>query len=74
MTLFHPGIEKCRNLVEGNFVEIVVEVTMIGISHYQQFFVVAMQLLEGILAEITGMGFFSMNDHHCITYLSGAVE
>ena len=40
----HPCVVECGDLIERYFLQIVVEVTMVGVGHNQQVLVVAMKL------------------------------
>lgn len=51
--LRHVGIEKSRDLIHRDFFKIVIQVTMAGVSYYQQLLVVSSQELESVFAEVT---------------------
>ena len=51
-------------LIERNDVRSVVQIRMHGSGDNHQLFVVAFQLLESILAEVTGVGFLTMNEQY----------
>ena len=55
------GFEKGLDPVEGDDVHPVVQVRMRGPGHDHQFLVVTAELLEGILAEVAGMGLFPVD-------------
>ena len=57
-------------LVERYFVEVVVEVGVIGAGDNQQLLVVAVQFLVGVLAEVARMGFLPVDEQHGIAYFA----
>ena len=50
--------------VKRDDVRPVIQIRMYGSGNNQQFLIIALQFLECIFTEITGMGFFSMNEQH----------
>lgn len=53
---------ECHDLVERDLVEVVVEVHMAGAGDDEEFLVVASELLEGVFAEVAGMGLFAVDE------------
>lgn len=60
--LFQMFHIECHDLVERNLVEVVVEVHMAGAGDDEEFLVVAGELLEGVFAEVAGMGLFAVDE------------
>ena len=54
--------EECLYPVEGNLLEVVVEVGVDCAGDDEQLLVVALELLVGVLAEIAGMGVLAVNE------------
>ena len=57
-------LEERRDLVERDLLHVVVEVRMARAGDDHEFFVRALELLEGTLAEVARMGFLAVNDEH----------
>lgn len=53
---------EADNLVERDLVEVVVEVHMAGTGDDEELLVVAGELLEGVFAEVAGMGLFAVDE------------
>ena len=70
----HPFMEKGGNLVEWDFVGIVIEIAVICTGNYQQLLVAAIQFLKRIFTHISGMSIFAMHNHDGIAYFPGPVK
>ena len=53
--------EEGIDFVKWDLFEVVVKIHMVGSGNDEKFLVVSGQFFEGILAEVAGMGLFSMN-------------
>lgn len=72
--LFQIFAIECFYLVERYFVEIVVEVGMVGSGDDEELFVVSLEFLEGVFAEIAGVGLLSMYEEYGVAYLVAVRE
>ena len=61
--------EESFHLVERDNIQPIVQISMACAGDNHQFLVVAFQQLVGILAEITGVCLFAMDDEHGVFYL-----
>ena len=69
--LFQVLAEEGLNPVEGNLLEVVVEVGVDCAWDDEQLLVVALELLVGVLAEIAGMGVLTVNEEDCALDFTG---
>ena len=69
--LFQIIAEELFNPVKRDFFHVVVEVGVAGARHNQQLLVVALQFLEGILAEVAGVGLFAVYNQDGAAYFAG---
>lgn len=59
----HVCDEERGNLIHRDFIEIIVEVGVVGIGYYEQFLIVAVEQLERVLAEVARVGLLTVNYH-----------
>ena len=66
--------EEGLDLVEGDDVKIVVKVGVDGAGDEEELLVVALQTLEGVLAEVAGVGLVAMDDEDGVADFSTKVR
>ena len=69
-TLSQILTEESLYLVKGNLLQVVIQVGMYRSRDDEQTFIVSLQLLVDILAEVARVSFLAMHQHHGTAYLA----